>query len=261
MQNLNQLNITGLSLELFHVQSQTSIELPPNLGVIRIGKSNDQSQPDIDISYLQNADVVSRIHAQIKVEGNNYFIEDLRSSNGTFLNDSKLEPINPYRLNLGDRIDFGQGKQVTFIFQYKQQQQHNALAKSNITAIQPQVIANSTPPTVDRTTKLIGMVLMVAGIVILTANVQVGIFVRIPGVLLCMAGVFVLFQRRIEKILGWILIALGIGVIIFTGNVFASVNLLVIVGSAALFILGYQLFNSGKILDYDWESIKGFFKK
>jgi vacuolar-type H+-ATPase subunit I/STV1 len=76
-----------------------------------------------------------------------------------------------------------------------------------------------------------------------------------------MAGVFVLFQRRIEKILGWILIALGIGVIIFTGNVFASVNLLVIVGSAALFILGYQLFNSGKILDYDWESIKGFFKK
>jgi pSer/pThr/pTyr-binding forkhead associated (FHA) protein len=261
MQNLDILNTTGFSLELFHVQTGTSFELPPNLSVIHIGKPNDQIPPDIDVSGLPNADVVSRTHAQIRLDGTNYLIEDWGSSNGTFLNDIKLEAITPHQLNLGDKIELGQGGQVTFIFQYKQQSQQNLLVKSHPTTLQPQISENSQQATVDRNTKLIGMVLMVASIVILTANVQVGIFVRIPGVLLCMAGVFVLFQRRFNHNIGWLLIALGIGVIVFSGNVFASVNLLVIVGTAALFVAGYQLFNYGNIFGYDLQSIKGLLKK
>lgn len=261
MHNLETFNTTGLSLELLHLQTGTSFELPTNLSVITIGKPNIQTPPDIDVSGLPNADVVSRTHAQIHLEGNNYLIEDKGSSNGTFLNNTKLEPLTPYPLNIGDKIDLGQGGQVTFTLQHKPQLQHHALVTLNPTRLQVQTSENSSQTTVDRTSKLIGMALMVAAIVILTANVQVGIFVRIPGVLLCMAGVFILFQRRFNHSLGWLAIALGIGVIIFTGNVFASVNLLVIITATAFFIAGYQLFNYGNVFGYDLPSVKAVFKK
>jgi hypothetical protein len=261
MHNLETFNTIGLSLELLHLQTGTSFELPPNFSVITVGKPNSQTPPDIDVSGLPNADVVSRTHVQIRLEGSNYLITDQGSSNGTFLNNTKLEALTSYPLNIGDKIDLGQGSQVTFIFQYKQQPQNNEIVTANPTRLQPQVLENTSQVAVDRNTKLIGMVLMVAAIVILTANVQVGIFVRIPGVLLCMAGVFLLFQRRFNHNLGWLAIALGIGVIIFTGNVFASVNLLVIIAVTALFIAGYQLFNYGNIFGYDLPSIKALFKK
>ena len=90
---------TGLSLELFHVQTNTNFKLPLTLSVIRIGKPNDQVPPDIDVSGLPDADVVSRIHAEIRVQGSNFFIEDLGSSNGTFLNNTNLEPKVRYSLN------------------------------------------------------------------------------------------------------------------------------------------------------------------
>lgn len=261
MQNLNTFKTTELNLELFHVQTNTSFDLAPNLPLIRIGKPNDEITPDIDVSNLPNADVASRIHAQIQVTGSVYFIEDLGSSNGTFINNTKLEARTLSLLDLGDRIDLGQGGKLTFIFQSKQERQLNIASSTNSTALQPQVAGNSRQNSVDKTSKLLGLALMVAAIVILTANVQVGLFIRLPGVMVCMAGVYILFQRRINHNLGWLLLALGIGVIFFTANVFASVNLLVIIGSSALFIAGYQLLNTGKILDYDWRSLQELLKK
>jgi pSer/pThr/pTyr-binding forkhead associated (FHA) protein len=260
MQNFNTFNTTGLNLELFHVQTNTAFDLPPNLTVIRIGKPNDPIFPDIDISSLPNADLVSRIHTQIQIDGSNYFIEDLESSNGTFLNNTRLKPRTPYQVDLGDRIDLGQGGKVTFIFQAKPQQE-NKLSTSSLTTTEPQSAGNQRKTLVNKTTKLVGLALMIAGVVILTASIQVGIFLRIPGILLCCAGVFVLLLRRINPNLGWILIALGIAVVAFTGNILASVNLLVILVSSALFFAGYQVFTTGKILDYDLRSLQALIKK
>ncbi|AFZ23010.1 FHA domain-containing protein [Cylindrospermum stagnale PCC 7417] len=261
MQNLNTFKTTELNLELFHLQSNTSFDLPLNQPVIRIGKPNDQISPDIDVSNLPDADVASRIHAQIQVTGSIYFIEDLGSSNGTFINNNKLEARTPSLLDLGDRIDLGQGGKLTFIFQSKQARQVNVGSSTNPTALQPPIADNSRLNSVDKTSKILGLALMVAAIVILTANVRVGLFIRLPGVMVCMAGVYILFQRRINHNLGWLLLALGIGVIFFTANVFASVNLLVIISAAALFIAGYQLLSTGKILDYDWRSLLFLVKK
>ncbi|MBD2384331.1 FHA domain-containing protein [Cylindrospermum sp. FACHB-282] len=261
MQNLNTFNTTELNLELFHLQSHTSFDLPPNLPVIRIGKLNDQILPDIDVSNLPDADVASRIHAQVQVTGSIYFIEDLGSSNGTFINNTKLEPRTPYLLNLGDRIDLGQGGKITFIFQSKQDQQLNVASSTNPTALQPQMAGNSRQNSVDKTSKLLGLALMVAGIVLLTANIQVGIYIRLPGVILCTAGVYILFQRKLNHNLGWLLLALGIGVIVFTAQGFASINLLLLIGSGSLFLAGYQLLNTGKILDHDWRSLQELIKK
>lgn len=256
MQYLGILNTT-LSLELFHLQTNTSLELPA-ISVIRIGKPNEQVPVDIDVSGLSNADAVSRLHAEIHIEGNSYYIEDLGSTNGTYVNNTKLISKTRYQLNLGDKIDLGQESKVTFIFQQKERRP-NIFSTVNPTAIQRDA-ENGKSIQVDRPSKFVGLALMVAGIIIFAGNTQVGIFVRIPGVLLCIAGVVVLMQQRIKRNFGWILIALGIAVIVFTGNVFASVNFLAILIASALLFAGYKLFTTGKVFNYSLRSLDGLLK-
>lgn len=76
--------------ELLHVQTNTAFPLPPNLSVIHIGKPGGQTVPDIDVSGLPDADVVSRVHAQIWVQGSDRQIVDMGSANGTYLNNVRL---------------------------------------------------------------------------------------------------------------------------------------------------------------------------
>jgi len=106
-----------VSASLFHVQSDREIELPQILSVIHIGKPNDRIPPDVDVSGFSNSEVVSRIHADIRVEGDSHYIEDVGSSNGTYINNSPLLPGNRHRLRAGDRISLGKGDLVTFLFQ------------------------------------------------------------------------------------------------------------------------------------------------
>lgn len=105
------------SAKLLHVQTNTLIELPPNLSVIHVGKPNDQIPPDIDVSGFPNSEIVSRIHADIRAEADAYYIEDVGSSNGTYVNHTPLPMGNRHRLRSGDRISLGKGDQVTFLFQ------------------------------------------------------------------------------------------------------------------------------------------------
>lgn len=105
------------SAQLLHLQTNTLIELPQNLQVIHVGKPNDQIPPDVDVSGFPDSDIVSRIHADIRVEGDIYYIEDVGSSNGTYINHTPLPSGNRHRLRPGDRISLGKGDQVTFLFQ------------------------------------------------------------------------------------------------------------------------------------------------
>jgi hypothetical protein len=102
---------------LFHVQANQEIELPQNLSVVHIGKPNDRVPPDIDVSGFANSEIVSRIHADIRIEGDACYIEDAGSSNGTYINNLPLLPGNRHRLRPGDRISLGKGDLVTFLFQ------------------------------------------------------------------------------------------------------------------------------------------------
>lgn len=105
------------SARLLHLQTNVEIELPPGLPVIHIGKPNDRIPPDIDVSGFPNSDIVSRIHADLRIEGDAYYIEDVGSSNGTYINNSPLSMGNRHRLRSGDRISLGKGDKVTFLFQ------------------------------------------------------------------------------------------------------------------------------------------------
>jgi len=103
--------------KLLHVQTSTPIELPSQLSILHIGKPNDRIPPTIDVSGFPNSEIVSRVHANIRVEGDIYYLEDVGSSNGTYINNMPLPPGNRHRLRAGDRIALGKGDKVTFIFQ------------------------------------------------------------------------------------------------------------------------------------------------
>ena len=106
-----------VSASLLHVQTQKVYSLPKHQRNITLGKPNERVPPDIDLSQVPNAQVVSRVHANICVEGSAFLIEDLDSANGTYVNDASLVPGNRYRLRSGDRISLGKGNKVSFIFQ------------------------------------------------------------------------------------------------------------------------------------------------
>jgi hypothetical protein len=64
------------------------------------------SQSDI---ILESAKC-SRTHALIRLEGNALTLLDLRSKNGTYINDQQLQPNAAIRLRAGDEIRFGDVK-------------------------------------------------------------------------------------------------------------------------------------------------------
>ncbi len=102
---------------LLHLQTNVVLELPQGLPVVHIGKPNDRIPPDIDVSGFPNSEIVSRIHADIRVDSDAYYIEDVGSSNGTYINNVPLLLGNRHRLRPGDRIALGKGDKVSFLFQ------------------------------------------------------------------------------------------------------------------------------------------------
>lgn len=103
--------------QLLHVQTNRVIELPEHFQVISIGKSSDRITPEVDLSDLPNSGVVSRLHAQIRFDGNDYYIQDINSSNGTYINKYPVIPGVWYKLKSGLRINFGRRDMMAFMFQ------------------------------------------------------------------------------------------------------------------------------------------------
>jgi hypothetical protein len=113
---VNNTQIQAQTAAMLHVQSNTMISLPGSPSSIHIGKPNDRVPPDINVSVFSSAEVVSRVHAAIHIEGGHFFVEDVGSANGTYLNNMPLTPSTRYRLRVGDRITLGKGELMTFIF-------------------------------------------------------------------------------------------------------------------------------------------------
>jgi hypothetical protein len=66
-------------------------------------------RPDIDLSKFDPASRISRRHARITSRGGQFYVEDLGSANGTFVNGrNRLKPQEPYPLVNGDVLKFGE---------------------------------------------------------------------------------------------------------------------------------------------------------
>ena len=106
-----------MTASLLHLQSDFRISLNVAQPVIHIGKPNMAVRPDINLAAFSNAEVVSRIHADICIENNHFYIEDKGSCNGTFLNNTRIHPGEKQPLSSGDKITLGRGNLVSFIFE------------------------------------------------------------------------------------------------------------------------------------------------
>lgn len=58
-------------------------------------------------NYIISQPCISKKHAVIKKQNNEFYIFDLDSSNGTYVNSFKLEPNREYKLKNEDSITFG----------------------------------------------------------------------------------------------------------------------------------------------------------
>lgn len=68
------------------------------------------------VSLLLDHSSVSRRHAEIAYANGQYALRDLGSSNGTFVNDTRLEPKSVHILTQDERVRFGK---VTYTFQLR----------------------------------------------------------------------------------------------------------------------------------------------
>ena len=75
----------------------------------RRGKGDTDEKPDVDFTDFDGHILgVSRKHAIIHLTDKGYSIEDLGSSNGTFLNEQRVPPHDPRELASGDLLRMGQ---------------------------------------------------------------------------------------------------------------------------------------------------------
>lgn len=80
------------------------LENPFNIGRRSLSR---QIFPHLDLTYNDPAAYVSRQHARIISDAGGYFVEDLGSANGSFLNDRRLPAGVPTRLRNGDKVRIG----------------------------------------------------------------------------------------------------------------------------------------------------------
>jgi hypothetical protein len=93
-----------------HVTGEEAPILLPNQSHVVLGRSaSTMSELCLDLTSCGARSLgVSRRHAIISFSGDGCIIEDLDSSNGTWLNGSQLVAYRPYPLRHGDVIRLGQ---------------------------------------------------------------------------------------------------------------------------------------------------------
>ncbi|BAY81392.1 major facilitator transporter [Calothrix parasitica NIES-267] len=103
--------------QLIHTLTNQVVDLPEFPSIISIGKGHSNDTDNIDVSNLPHSEVVSRNHAQIKFDGEDYYIQDMGSSNGTYINKYPLLPGIWYKLGPGVKLGLGKRDMIAFVFQ------------------------------------------------------------------------------------------------------------------------------------------------
>jgi pSer/pThr/pTyr-binding forkhead associated (FHA) protein len=95
--------------------TNASLPFPPGKAEIFIGREDPVSGvfPEIDLTdHGGDEGGVSRKHARVFVQGGQVYIEDLNSTNYTYVNQQKLTPGQAQSLNVGDEVRFGRVKVI-----------------------------------------------------------------------------------------------------------------------------------------------------
>lgn len=93
--------------------TNATLPLPPGSTEVTMGREDPISGvfPEIDLTdYGADEAGVSREHARITIQGSQVTIEDLKSTNFTYVNQQRLEPGEPHPIHDGDEIRLGRLK-------------------------------------------------------------------------------------------------------------------------------------------------------
>lgn len=93
--------------------TNATLSFPPGRTEVIIGREDPVSNvfPEIDLTdHGADEAGVSRRHARIFIQGTQIFIEDLNSTNYTYVNQQRLTPGQPHPLNDGNEVRFGRMK-------------------------------------------------------------------------------------------------------------------------------------------------------
>ena len=101
---------------LFIATSGVALSIPL-LDEVLIGRTDPMQlqPPDLDLQpYGGGSAGVSRQHARFLRREEGWYLEDLQSTNGTYVNEVRLLPHRPVRLHSGDLVRFAQ---LTLVFE------------------------------------------------------------------------------------------------------------------------------------------------
>lgn len=86
-----------------------------------IGRKSQEFVPDVDLSIFPLSATVSRRHAMMVIDASEktFIIRDLGSTNGTYLNGTRLEPGKDYKVFPGDVIGFS--KKLNLVLEVREQ--------------------------------------------------------------------------------------------------------------------------------------------
>jgi len=93
--------------------TNATLPFPPGRTEIILGREDPVSNvfPDIDLTdHGGDEGGVSRRHARIFIQGTQVSIEDLNSTNYTYVNQQRLTPGQPHPLNSEDEVRLGRVK-------------------------------------------------------------------------------------------------------------------------------------------------------
>jgi len=105
------------SIPYASLRSETDEIFPLDSHTILIGRKDIKHgiMVDIDLTPFDNETFISRRHAKIEKEDEQYYLSDLASVNGTRLNGKRLALKDRILLQDGDTIQFGRGN-IVFTF-------------------------------------------------------------------------------------------------------------------------------------------------
>jgi pSer/pThr/pTyr-binding forkhead associated (FHA) protein len=97
----------GMSIRL-KVKGKGQALVLANQPELIIGRAHRGCQPDVDLEPYQGSQAgVSRQHSRLLRQGDGWFVEDLGSTNGTFVNGVKVAPRQMMIVKNGDIIRCG----------------------------------------------------------------------------------------------------------------------------------------------------------
>jgi hypothetical protein len=88
-----------ITISLMGINTSKKINITLNKSEFTIGSGSDKADGVINFN-----NAISRIHCKIIFKNQNFYLVDLNSTNGTFVNSKKLEPNKPFPINVGSKI-------------------------------------------------------------------------------------------------------------------------------------------------------------